>query len=114
MSVIRRPAGWLLISSVVVLAGGCSRLKWELPSPEAEPREPMRVAAGFNETWYAVMNDFANRALSIETLDRTSGFISTGTLRVGAGFENAADCGTRHAMWDPEEGVGAWSDSCPV
>jgi hypothetical protein len=63
------------------------------PAPELRPVVP--VAAGFNETWYGVMTTFADRNIPIQTLDRSSGFISTENLFVGPelGRRGVADCG---------------------
>jgi hypothetical protein len=71
----------------------CARM----PTP-AGPREPMLVNASFGRTWDAAIDAFADRGISIETLDRSSGLIvPAGRARIADAVQGGykyADCGT--------------------
>lgn len=59
------------VSAVLLLAAAC---RPTLPAPAA-PRAGTEVYASFGKTWDATIDAFADRAVSIETLDRSSGLI---------------------------------------
>ena len=63
------------------------------PEPPA-PRTAMDVNASFAKTWEAAIDVFAERNISIKTLDRASGLIVAEPVKVGAGGNEFADCGT--------------------
>jgi hypothetical protein len=67
------------------------------PSTAPGPREPLSVAASFGKTWDAAIDAFADHGISVETLDRSSGFIvPAGRSRVADDPAEAvryADCG---------------------
>ena len=63
------------------------------PEPPA-PRTAMDVNAPFAKTWEAAIDVFAERNISIKTLDRASGLIVAEPVKVGAGGTEFADCGT--------------------
>lgn len=60
-------------ATVVALASvaGCGLQ----PPAELAPRNAAPVAASFAKTWDAVIDVFAEQRISIETMDRSSGFI---------------------------------------
>jgi hypothetical protein len=66
------------------------------PAPPA-PRDAVAVSASFGKTWDAAIDAFADHGISVETLDRSSGFIvPAGRSRVANNPEEAlkyADCG---------------------
>lgn len=82
----------LLLGGLVVLLCACTPT---LPAPAA-PRTGSPVAASFGKTWDATIDAFADRGISIETLDRASGLIVP-RGRTWAGSEQQAliyaDCG---------------------
>lgn len=53
----------------------------------------MTVNAPFAKTWEAAVDVFAERNISIKTLDRASGLIVAEAVKVGSRNSNLADCG---------------------
>lgn len=65
------------------------------PPEPAPAREATRVAVGFDQTWDAVIDHFAERTIPIATIDKASGLIATDRLRVSlSDGRRWADCGT--------------------
>jgi len=64
----------------------------------AEPTTPIaRTAssgAGFDATWSAVVDVFADHNWAITTIDKASGIIATDWMNAGADGERFADCGS--------------------
>jgi hypothetical protein len=71
-----------------------------------EPLPPAPVRASFNRTWNTVIDFFADNAIPVKTLDRTSGYIAA--ERIGAGNNvKWADCGkVTGALLSEREGGG--------
>lgn len=67
------------------------------PPPPQTPRLPTSVAASFGRTWDAVIDQFANSNIPVHTMERASGFISTGPLSTSSesrtNLDAYADCG---------------------
>lgn len=71
-----------------------------VPPKAPTPRTATPVAASFDRTWNAVIDVFASRVITIETMERASGFIVASTAGI-PGYSKAdsatalsyADCG---------------------
>jgi len=64
--------------------------------PRTEPVAiaPAPIAAGFNQTWNAVMDVLSDENIPVKTLDKASGYLMAEVAGVGAGDEEKyADCG---------------------
>lgn len=84
-----------LSAALLLLATGCMK---PLPPATPEPaRAPMRIGTSFGRAWDAVIDAFADRGISVETLDRSSGLIvPAGRTYVAKQYADAikyADCG---------------------
>ena len=83
----------LLVSLALALAG-CYR--YTPPGPPT-PRPAVSVAAPFARTWDAVIDHFAERNISIATIERASGIVVASPLQLRGGWEylrTLADCGS--------------------
>jgi hypothetical protein len=85
---MRLPAALLILSLAACITP---------PAPPA-PRSGTPVSASFGRTWDATIDTFAERGISIETLDRSSGLIVPAGRTYAPGRDAAemmkyADCG---------------------
>ena len=65
------------------------------PKPRDLPlREPVPVAASFDQTWYAAISVLTQRGLPIRTVDKASGVVTTDALELSGDEEKGADCGS--------------------
>ena len=89
---MRKPLLALALLVFVALLG-CQ----PIPPQPAAPRDGTPIAASFGKTWDAAIDEFATRAIPIETLDRASGLIVPRgyslTPTTEAEAKKWADCG---------------------
>jgi len=74
------------------------------PSTVATPRASTSVNAGFDRTWNAVIDVFAEQNIPIATMEKASGFIVADAQFVGGDAKDAeawADCGTTYGVPNP-------------
>lgn len=82
----------VLAGALAVSAAGCFV---GTPPEPAAPRDATPVAAGFEKTWNATIDHFAEGNIPIAAIEKASGLIATARLRVGtADAPTWADCGT--------------------
>ena len=75
---------------LALAASACAK-----PPAPAPVRAPTMVSAGFDATWNAVIDIFAEKNIPIRTIDKDSGIIATDRLAVPEQFSlEYADCGT--------------------
>jgi hypothetical protein len=67
---------------------------YQPPATTAATRAPTEIAASFGRTWDAVIDEFAEMNIPIQTLERASGFIAAEPLALGTADTTWADCGT--------------------
>lgn len=78
------------IAAVILVGPACGTL----PKPHPTPA-PITVAAGFDATWNATIDHFAEGLIPIGTLEKASGLIVTDPMILGYSDGIAfADCGT--------------------
>lgn len=82
-----RPSWIVLCMSLALL--GCGPVA---PAPPA-PHEPLPVAASFDRSWNAVIEEFTRQNIPIKTIDRAAGLLVTDPLSVNEPDWKNADCG---------------------
>jgi hypothetical protein len=86
---------WALGLTLVV--GGCAG--YHPPRTVASDRGPTAIRASFSKTWEALIDWTGKANLSVDVLDRTSGFISLREFPVGTSDTTWADCGRDAYGW---------------
>lgn len=67
----------LCVTTLAPLLSACATTPSRFePSDPAPPPAPIAIEASFERTWDAVIEYFAKAVISVETLDRVSGFIA--------------------------------------
>lgn len=88
----------MLKTSLVVVTLALTACSAGTPPTMPAPRDAAAVGAGFDETWNAVIDHFADDNIPIATIEKASGIVATARLRVGAqDAQRWANCG---AMYD--------------
>lgn len=78
---------------VVIAFGLVGCVTYAPPQASApEPLPPALVRASFDRTWSTVIDFFADQAIPVKTLDRSSGYIAAERLGAGNNLD-WADCG---------------------
>lgn len=79
----------ILAAAVLLTSSACVLTPPQLPPP----RSAVVVHAGFDKTWDAVVDYFADQRMPIRTLERASGFIATDRMHLGSAQAEAwANC----------------------
>lgn len=80
-----------LFAVALVALSACA--PYRAPSTTTTPRQGVQVDAGFDATWDAAIDAFAESNVPIATMDRGSGFIASEQIDAGSRGSRFADCG---------------------